>query len=96
MKMYVCVSIIFQNTEALHYNFISFNHKLFHHFISLTDLATKYVFLSYCRCYCCCARSVQAALTFGHEGPEEEVGGDGAVVACRVIDTRLLKKSVDM
>jgi hypothetical protein len=50
-------------------------------------------------CSCCgggCARSVQAALAFGHERPEEEVGGDGAVVACRVIDTRLFKKSVDI
>ena len=52
-------------------------------------------------CCCCgggggCARSIQAALAFGHERPEEEIGGDGTVVACRVIDARLFKKSVDM
>jgi hypothetical protein len=53
------------------------------------------------RCSCACrsggsgssACSIQTALTPCNNWPEEEPGGDGAVVAGRKVDTTLLKLS---
>jgi hypothetical protein len=49
-----------------------------------------------CSSSCCCTSSIQAALAICLKRPEEEVRGDGTVVARGEIDSGLQKKLINI